>query len=179
MDKTTINGAEVSIAKVLQGTNGDDSLYIDSDAYRVEALAGNDIVSIGADVIGTSVEGGTGNDLIIGNAKGNFYIYADGDGTDTIQGFTASDTINITSGTFDSSLASGKNLVLNVGKGSIVLENVIGRVEKANIKIGNAATAEYKIELIRPRRIICSTKTADTWSAWAAATIPLRTTAKA
>lgn len=146
LSSTTINGEQVTIEQVIQGTEDDDSdLQVTDNDYRVEGLAGDDTISLGANVTGTSVNGGTDDDYIYGNTKGNVYIYASGDGKDTIEGFTENDTINITSGKIDSSLASGSNVILNVGKGSITLKDAIGSVRKFNLKIGNADAVETPV----------------------------------
>ena len=148
LPRTTINGETVTIEQVIQGTEGNDSnLTVTESGYRVEGLAGNDTISLSADVTGTAVNGGTGDDYIYGNANDNVYIYASGDGKDTIENFTEGDTINITSGKVDSSVTSGTDVILNVGKGSITLKDAIGSVRKFNLKIGTAAAVETPITI--------------------------------
>ena len=154
--KTTINGAEVPITKILYGDEKDNTLTADSNSYLVKALAGNDTVSIVAEVTGTSVEGGTGNDYIYGNDKGNVYIYNDGDGNDTISGFTASDTISLgEDAKLGDTVVSGTDLILNIGKGSIVLTNVIGS-SVSSVKVG-----EDEIDISTLKPVIIGTTKAD------------------
>ena len=157
VNSAKINGAAVSITQITYGSESADTLTAESNTYLIKALAGNDTVSIGADVTGTSVEGGTGNDYIYGNAKGNVYIYNDGDGNDTIKSFTDNDTITLVGASLSGSVTSGRDFILNIGKGSIVLEDVIGSTV-SSVKVGETT---LNISTLSP--VIIGTTKADSY----------------
>ncbi|MBR5435691.1 MAG: hypothetical protein IK120_02375, partial [Muribaculaceae bacterium] len=71
-----------------------------------------------------SIDEGAGNDLISlsSAAKNNLIVYRAGDGSDTIYGFNADDTLRIGDGTNTySDTVSGDDLIVTVGEGSITL----------------------------------------------------------
>ena len=119
---------EVTVPKILQGTAKADTLTNENDGYLVDALAGNDIISlVGGENV--TVNAGAGNDTIYAATSGNIYTYSSGDGRDVIFGFGEGDTLQITKGAVKSTLLSGKDFVLNVGSGSITLKDVTGGTE--------------------------------------------------
>jgi Ca2+-binding RTX toxin-like protein len=70
---------------VLLGTTGDDSLTGGSGADLINGGAGNDSLSgsDGNDIL----NGGTGNDTLDGGAGNDVYLFAKGDGIDTINNY--------------------------------------------------------------------------------------------
>ncbi|MBQ9479980.1 MAG: hypothetical protein IJU71_10565, partial [Selenomonadaceae bacterium] len=137
---------------LVNGTNGADTIYNLSDDSTVNGGAGNDSlannannVSIGAgagnDTItnhGSSVtiNGGTGNDYIYGNVV----QYAEGDGNDTVVGFSENSMLNISAGAIGSASTDGIAAVIRVGDGSIRLNRMAGRNFKLMDADGNAST---------------------------------------
>ena len=95
-----------------------------SNENTVKGGAGNDTIAIYGAY--STVEGGKGNDLISlkNTSKNNVVKYASGDGNDTIVGLSGNDTLHITSGTY-STVSSGKNLILKIGKGSVLLKDAL------------------------------------------------------
>ncbi|MBR5913790.1 MAG: VWA domain-containing protein [Selenomonadaceae bacterium] len=53
----------------------------------------------------------------------DFILYSEGDGADTIYGYSANDTIKIDSTSTPSTVASGNDIIINIGDGSIRLVN--------------------------------------------------------
>ncbi|MGZ8190760.1 MAG: calcium-binding protein [Methylococcaceae bacterium] len=110
--------------KVLQPTNGDDTLYgYDDEHNNLSGLAGNDKLFGGN--LSDTLNGGQGDDSLQGNAGADTYLFAKGDGKDVIDHFNFDDTTtidivkftnvnltDITSITFDS---IESNLVINYG----------------------------------------------------------------
>jgi Ca2+-binding RTX toxin-like protein len=111
----------------LQGLNGDDILVGAGGNDNLQGGNGNDTITGGAD-----------NDTLNGGAGNDTFIFADGDGSDTIQGFVAGacsdDVIDLTGVSSVHELAdvlalasdNGTNTTINFGGGdSITLQNVL------------------------------------------------------
>jgi Ca2+-binding RTX toxin-like protein len=72
----------------------------DVKSLKVNGLSGNDNISFGSTTIGATVDGGDGNDVLLGTAnadtiaggKGNDYIFAGG-GNDSVSGGDGNDVI--------------------------------------------------------------------------------------
>ena len=107
---------------------GDDNDYVLNDYYPYERVqanytsinggAGDDSIINRGNFVTT--EGGAGDDYIVNEAANFVYVYANGDGNDTIKGFTETSTLNITGAEY-SSVKSGANTIVTVGDGSITL----------------------------------------------------------
>ena len=68
--------------------------------------------------------GGGSNDLLDGDGGSDVFIYNDGDGNDTIVGYTqGEDRIVIASGSVSDISVSGSNVIFTVGKGKIVVKD--------------------------------------------------------
>ena len=124
----------------------------------VFAEEGDDSIASRADNV--TIYGGKGNDtisLIDGRvnygyrvcSNNNLIRYTNGDGNDVVTGFNADDTLKIASENY-STVQSGKDLIVNVGSGSVTLKDV----SSANIvpgltwtfkKIGKTVTATGKL----------------------------------
>ena len=99
----------------LYGGEGNDSLYGDKDADKLFGDSGND-----------TLVGGLGKDTLTGGDGADVFVYANGDGDDTILDYVSGqDKIKISSGSVNSySVSGGKDAVLKVGKGKITLKGV-------------------------------------------------------
>ena len=123
---------------------GDDTITVYySDYNSVNGGAGNDVIQIEGNSSWSwnpTVKGGTGNDTIYGNgisSYGALYQYANGDGNDVIYNLSTTDTIHITSGNISSSVASGNDVILTVGTGTMTLKDAASKT--IYLKIGTAA----------------------------------------
>ena len=91
---------------------------------------------------GSSLVGSKGNDVLYGGSGADVFVYANGDGKDTIQNYAAAqDRIKITSGTISKASVSGSNVVLTVGSGSFTIAN--GKGKKLNITDSSGDTKTY------------------------------------
>ena len=91
---------------------------------------------------GSILTGGKGNDKLYGGSGADTFVYANGDGKDTIYNYTAYiDTIKVTSGKISRASVSGNNVVLTVGSGSITINNAKGK--DINITDSSGETKTY------------------------------------
>lgn len=135
----------------LSAGNGNDSItYTGSDGY-VDGGAGADTIE--ASGFGVTISGGAGNDSItLGNEDredyGDTIVYTVGHGADTIEGFSAYDTIKVTNLAISASniTMDGGETIINVNsgktKGSINLGNYDGDITIID-KTGTAKTYTY------------------------------------
>ena len=138
---------------VVTGTSKADNLTNSKDSIKIDALAGNDKISNNGSNV--TIIGGKGNDSIKNTGENVLYQYANGEGKDTISGFGANDTLQITKGTIKSSLVSGSDFILNVGSGSVTFKNIEGGT---NINILNA---DGSSSVITVPKILQGTSKAD------------------
>ncbi len=103
--------------------------------------------------VGTTINGGLGDDYISNEAANFVYYYAAGYGNDTIAGFNEASKISITGGTYSAS-ESGNDIVLKVNNGSITLKDTKGKSINVNgenlFKVAwslNGTTATYSTPL--------------------------------
>ena len=127
------SGDSVKVA----GGADNDSIFSYGNYATVTSDAGNDYIESQGDY--SNVAGGAGKDTIIASGyrvtvsggKGNDFVsfdrgrynystfqYASGDGDDTIYGFNSDSYFHITKDSY-STVASGKNLILKIGSGSV------------------------------------------------------------
>ena len=118
---------------LLSRSKGNDTIYNTGNKVTIDAGAGNDSVYYCNDI---TITGGTGKDLISLDvfAGNNLIQYAAGDGNDTIYGFNLTSTlqIGVGNGTY-STQASGYDVVVKVGKGTITLKDAYANFDTLNI----------------------------------------------
>ena len=84
-----------SKAYSIVGGSKDDTLTVGGDYLSISSGAGNDVISVTGNNV--TVNAGKGNDRIdLGNGTGQKFIYASGDGNDTLTGFTSTTASNTT-----------------------------------------------------------------------------------
>ena len=108
---------------------GNDTISNYGNDVTILGGAGND--SISSRGFDNTIEGGKGNDKISLGAVGNLIKYASGDGKDTIIGFNETDTLTVSGGKY-STQASGSDILVKVGKGSILLKDAKGKALNIN-----------------------------------------------
>ncbi len=110
---------------------GNDSI-VNENGYGVSINGGAGNDTIGNTGMYATVNGGTDDDLISLNNdplhssgyNNSVVEYADGDGNDTVYGFTERDTLKITSGEIGAHYKSGNDYIVEVGTGSITFKNI-------------------------------------------------------
>ena len=114
--------------------DGDDVIDAVGHNVTINAGAGNDKIRTYRNAYDITIKAGTGDDEIalsgpVDSDHTNIVQYAEGDGNDTISTFSATDTLQITSGNISGAELVGNNVVITVGSGTITL------VEANNINI--------------------------------------------
>ena len=102
---------------------------------------------------GSNLYGQKGNDILYGGKGTDVFWYANGDGKDTIYNYTAGkDKIRLTSGSISKATVSGKDVILEIGAGSICVKNAKGKKitvidanGKTTSKVYGNATASSKM----------------------------------
>jgi len=104
-----------------------------SNLVTINAAAANKSLSLTGNaknnqIVGTNkadtLTGGTGNDTLTGGAGNDTFVYATGDGNDTITDYRAGDVIKITKGAVSSYSLYNNDGILKVGNNTITLKNV-------------------------------------------------------
>ncbi len=145
---TTLNGGADSDSIVNRGSN----VFIDggegADDIKLYSVSKN-----------VTVNAGKGKDTIEASFNPDVFIYAEGDGNDLIKNYDSDDTINITSDTFYGTVASGSDVILSIGSGSITLENALSKA--LNI-VGGISTIGSVIVNTKSGEVVEGTAYADT-----------------
>ena len=152
----TVSGANVKLAlgKNVKGTVTAASFLTtvdarsDANAITINGNAKNNTIYGGA---GNNVlNGGAGNDTLSGGAGKDTFVYANGQGKDTVSDYVAGqDTLQISSGSISkAALAnSNKDLVFTVGSGSITLKNAAAKAISLKDSRGNYTASNTAITL--------------------------------
>ena len=104
----------------VDGGAGDDKIIGRVWDSSINGGAGADLISLGSgDFDDTTIVGGTGNDTIYADGYDgyNTFVYAAGDGFDTVYYANSYDTLKITSGSYTTT-RSGSDLIVSVGSGN-------------------------------------------------------------
>jgi Ca2+-binding RTX toxin-like protein len=154
---TTINGKSSSKtvtikgnakANTIYGGSGVNTIYGNAGNDKLYGYAGNDTLS-GGDGNDT-LYGGAGTDALTGGTGKDTFVYANGDGSDTIKDYAAGqDTLYISSGSISkASLAnSNKDLVFTVGSGKVTLTNAATKAISLKDSRGNYTASNTAITL--------------------------------
>ncbi len=131
----------------ISGGGGYDTVYNSEDASNssISGDEGNDSIKNYASQV--TIEGGAGNDSIVNQDSENvLFKYSSGDGNDTIKGFNPTSTLKIGDGTGTySTQTSGNDVLINVGKGVIKLENVYATTNRIHI---NNDTIDFELKTV-------------------------------
>ena len=106
--------------------DGDDVIDAVGHNVTIDAGAGNDKIRTYRNAYDITIKAGKGDDSItlsgpVDEDHTNVVQYADGDGNDTIADLTATDTLQITSGSISGASLVGNNVEISVGSGIITL----------------------------------------------------------
>lgn len=138
--KSSFKNYQPSSSQTKTLTNTDDSTFNISGVYKaVDASSRTQSVYIVGNSYANTIVGGKGDDSIRGNrnhdlltggAGADLFIYAFGDGNDTITDYSSSDKISLSSDTW-STVQSGNDVKITANTGSITLLNA--KSKKLNI----------------------------------------------
>jgi len=144
----------------MQGLGGNDRLEGRLGADRLEGGDGNDTLLAGAG--NDIVQGGTGADILNGGIGDDTFLFAAGDGADTIQDFTAGgteDRIRVTGyTTWQSMVQQGADVLITFAPGDTILLK--------NVSVGNLTSADF--QFVSVAKVLDPAKTAavvpaETW----------------
>lgn len=107
----------------VNGGEGNDTLKVRDNQTSLNGGAGNDLISVySSGWENNTLQGGKGNDIIYGGGS-NIFVYADGDGNDTIYYAYSGDTIQIAANNGYTSKKSGNDLIIKVGSGKMTFKD--------------------------------------------------------
>ena len=107
----------------LYGGTGNDTIYGNADNDKLYGDGGND--KLYGDAGNDTLTGGSGNDTLYGGAGNDVFIYESGN--DTIIDYTSGqDKIKISSGTISKTSYNGKDVIFDIGSGSLTVKNAKG-----------------------------------------------------
>ena len=139
------NNANPGDTTTIDGGAGDDTIEVSSNFNPLVINGGDgDDSIVGIDEGGT-INGGKGNDTISVGFASALFTYTSGDGDDVIDGFNSSSTLQIGGGSgIYSTQESGNDIIVTVGDGSILLKNaanlstinIVGKVEESSLVTG-------------------------------------------
>ena len=116
----------------VSGGEGNDSIYSGATNVSINAGDDDDYIHIYSQATNNTIIAGTGDDKIKSYSEnGVLYQYISGDGNDSISGFTAKDTLSISTSKY-SSVTSGDDIIITVGEGEITLEGA-KKLSKVNV----------------------------------------------
>ena len=109
--------------------DGDDTIY-NATGYNasINAGAGDDVITNGDYIFhydNVTIMAGRGNDKVNLSEESSLYNvlqYVDGDGDDTVYGYSSDDKIQIINGSYTTT-TSGNDVIIKVGDGKITLKN--------------------------------------------------------
>ena len=150
----TVSGSNVKLAL---GKNYKGTLTAASFITTVDAKSNANGITIKGNKKNNTIYGGAGNDTLYGGAgtdkltggKGrNTFVYANGDGKDTITDYTAGqDTLKISSGSIKTTQTKSNNLVFTVGSGTVTLTGAAAKAISLKDSRGSYTASNTEITL--------------------------------
>ena len=139
---------------IVFGGEGNDTLFSGSGADTVEGGSGDDTIYAGSG--DDTLKGGTGTDMLYGGAGHDVYMYAKGDGSDTINDESGTDRIVFAEGIVKENLiaqARGNDLIIAIKEDGvafnslsdkITIKNYLtsGKIEKLELSDGSALSLD-------------------------------------
>ena len=109
---------------IIDGGDDNDTITAVSDS-SINAGAGNDRISMYGG--NSTIFGGAGDDIfsLRSDNYNNLIVYYRGDGSDSIRGFSDSDSLQIVGGSY-SMIQKGNNVIVTVGEGNLTLQGAAG-----------------------------------------------------
>ena len=145
----------------ISGGKGNDDIYSGGDNCSIDGGAGNDTIYSSGD--NTTITGGKGNDSIVLGWDNNIIKYSSGDGKDIIKFFHSDDTLHITKGSYKVK-ASGNDVIVTVGKGSITLKDAAGQnisIKNSSGKVTTKSYGTYSYDLLEEDNFVTADNISD------------------
>ena len=115
---------------------------------KVKGSTGKDYITNYAKNV--TIAAGGGDDTIVGSSYGEMFLFGAADEHDYITNFGQNDTVSITSGSIQSTVVSGNNVIINVSGGATSVLTLGGAGNYNFIQNGNVLTVD-KINVINNR----------------------------
>lgn len=145
---TTVDARSNANGIIIKGNAKNNTIYGGVGANTIYGYGGNDTLNGGAG--NDTLYGGIGTDKLIGGTGRDTFVYANGDGKDTITDYTAGqDTLQISSGSIGkTALAnSNKDLVFTVGSGTVTLTGAAAKAISLKDSRGSYTASNTAITL--------------------------------
>ena len=149
-DTVTIYGKYAKNTKISVGSGKNYLKLYDIQKTAVTGSAGNDEIEFVPSqysnvnkFASVTMTGGKGNDILHATNGADEFRYAKGDGNDVIHDYSGEDFIHLTSGSITDSYASGNDVILEVGEGSIRVKNAKGKAIAVMDAKGNKTARVY------------------------------------
>ena len=145
---TTVDARKDANAIKIKGNAKNNTIYGGVGANTIYGYGGNDTLNGGAG--NDTLYGGVGTDKLTGGTGRDTFVYANGDGKDTITDYTAGqDTLQISSGSIGkTALAnSNKDLVFTVGSGTVTLTGAAAKAISLKDSRGSYTASNTAITL--------------------------------
>ena len=145
---TTVDAKSNANGIAVKGNKKNNTIYGGSGANTIYGYGGNDTLSGGAG--NDTLYGGAATDKLTGGAGNDTFVYANGDGKDTITDYTAGqDTLQISGGSIGkTALAnSNKDLVFTVGSGTVTLTGAAAKAISLKDSRGSYTASNTAITL--------------------------------
>ena len=145
---TTVDARSNANGIIIKGNAKNNTIYGGVGANTIYGYGGNDTLNGGAG--NDTLYGGVGTDKLTGGTGRDTFVYANGDGKDTITDYTAGqDTLQISSGAIGkTALAnSNKDLVFTVGSGTVTLTGAAAKAISLKDSRGSYTASNTAITL--------------------------------
>ena len=145
---TTVDARNNANAIKIKGNATKNTIYGGAGANTIYGYGGNDTLNGGAG--NDTLYGGVGTDKLTGGTGRDTFVYANGDGKDTITDYTAGqDTLQISSGAIGKTVLanSNKDLVFTVGSGTVTLTGAAAKAISLKDSRGSYTASNTAITL--------------------------------
>ena len=145
---TTVDARNNANAIKIKGNATKNTIYGGAGANTIYGYGSNDTLNGGAG--NDTLYGGVGTDKLTGGTGRDTFVYANGDGKDTITDYTAGqDTLQISSGSIGKTVLanSNKDLVFTVGSGTVTLTGAATKAISLKDSRGSYTTSNTAITL--------------------------------
>lgn len=113
------NGKSFTCTDSLLGGTVSDTIHNNGQRVSINTDAGDDYLYSYADKV--TIDAGEGDDYISNNGSNVLFNYRAGDGNDSINGFSATSTLSISGGTYETQKSGYYDVIVKVGDGAINL----------------------------------------------------------